>query len=67
MQYAGTRQIDYNFANNGGQRGVKNKNQINNATNVGVYFQNQFDATPSLVLVAGARWTTPIVRWMTAF
>ena len=55
MQYAGTRQIDYNFANNGGQRGAKNKNQINNATNVGVYFQNQFDATPSLVLVGGGR------------
>jgi iron complex outermembrane recepter protein len=55
MQYAGTRQIDYNFANNGGRRGAKNKNQINNVTNVGVYFQNQFDATPSLVLVGGGR------------
>ena len=55
LQYAGTRQIDYNFANNGGQRGAKNKNQINNATNVAVYFQNQFDLAPTFSLVGGGR------------
>ena len=55
LQYAGTRQIDYNFVNNGGQRGARNKNQINDATNVGVYFQNQFDVMPTFSLVAGGR------------
>jgi iron complex outermembrane receptor protein len=55
LQYAGTRQIDYNFANIGGQRGARNKNQINDATNVGFYFQNQFDLIPTFSLVTGGR------------
>ena len=55
LQYAVTRQIDYNFENNGGQRGARIKNQINNATNVGVYFQNQFELIPTFSLVAGGR------------
>jgi iron complex outermembrane receptor protein len=55
LQYAGTRQIDYNFENNGGQRGAKIKNQINNATTVGIYFQNQFDLISTFSLVAGGR------------
>jgi iron complex outermembrane receptor protein len=55
MQYAGTRQIDYNFANNGGQRGAQNKNQINTATNVGFYFNNEFEAAPALSLIGGGR------------
>ena len=69
LQYAGTRQIDYNFENNSGQRGTrKSKNQINNATNVGVYFLNQFDVAPTCSASwAAAVWTTRIVRWMTAF
>jgi iron complex outermembrane receptor protein len=55
IQYAGTRQIDFNFANLGGHRGAKTKNQINKATNVGAYFEEQFDATPTLTLVGGGR------------
>ena len=56
LQYAGTRQIDFNFANiGGGKRGAKTKNQLNKATNVGLYFDEQFDVTPAFTLVGGGR------------
>ena len=46
FQYAGTRELDLNFANAGsGRHGAKTKDQFNHATNVGVYFEEQFDAT----------------------
>lgn len=56
LQYAGTRQIDFNFQNTGGgNRGAKTKNQINKASNVGLYFEEQFDMTTALTLVGGGR------------
>ena len=55
LQYAGTRQIDVNFANVLGNRGAKTKDQINLATNVGAYVEDQLDVTPAVTLVAGAR------------
>jgi iron complex outermembrane receptor protein len=56
FQYAGTRQIDFNFANaGGGKRGPKSKNQTNKASNVGVYFEEQFDVTRAFTLVGGGR------------
>jgi iron complex outermembrane receptor protein len=56
FQYAGTRQLDLNFENAGsGRHGAKNKDQINHATNVGVYFEEQFDAASALTLVGGGR------------
>ena len=44
FQYAGTRELDLNFNNAGsGRHGAKTKDQFNNATNVGVYIEKQFD------------------------
>ena len=37
------------------QRGDETKDQTNKATNVGVYLENQFSATDSLLLVGGGR------------
>lgn len=56
FQYAGTRETELNFDNGvSGRRGAKTKDQINHATNAGVYFEEQFDATANLALVAGGR------------
>jgi iron complex outermembrane recepter protein len=55
FQYAGTQQIDTNFANVLGNRGAKTKNQINQATNLGVYAEDQFDVTPAFTVVLGGR------------
>jgi iron complex outermembrane recepter protein len=54
-QYFGTRQADLNFANVRGDRGAKTKDQINEAANVGIYAENQIDATEALTLVIGGR------------
>lgn len=54
-QYFGTRQADLNFANVRGNRGAKTKDQINEAANVGIYAENQIDATEALTLVIGGR------------
>jgi iron complex outermembrane receptor protein len=55
LQYFSTRQEDVNFANVFGRRGAKTKDQLNIATNYGAYAEEQFDVTPWLTLVAGAR------------
>jgi iron complex outermembrane recepter protein len=55
LQYAGTQQIDANFANVLGNRGAKTKDQINQATNLGVYAEDQFDVTPAFTVVLGGR------------
>jgi iron complex outermembrane receptor protein len=56
FQYAGTRELDLNFDNAfSGRHGAKTKDQINRATNVGVYFEEQFDATSALTFVGGGR------------
>ena len=56
FQYAGTRELDLNFNNAGsGRHGAKSKDQLNHAANVGVYFDEQFDATSTLTLVGGGR------------
>jgi iron complex outermembrane recepter protein len=55
FQYAGTQQIDTNFANVLGNRGAKTKNQVNLATNLGVYAEDQFDVTPAFTVVLGGR------------
>lgn len=56
FQYAGTRELDLNFNNAGsGRHGAKTKDQFNHATNVGVYFEEQFDATQNIALVGGGR------------
>lgn len=54
-QYAGTRQVDVNLANEMGERGAKTKDQINKATNIGVYAEEQFDVTETFAVVAGGR------------
>ncbi|MGH7964774.1 MAG: TonB-dependent receptor family protein [Candidatus Binatia bacterium] len=54
-QYAGARQVDVNLQNNMGTRGAKAKDQINRATNVGFYAEEQFDVTETFALVAGGR------------
>jgi iron complex outermembrane receptor protein len=56
FQYAGTRELDLNFQNAySGRHGAKTKDQINWATNVGAYFEEQFDLTPTLMLLGGGR------------
>ena len=56
LQYAGTRELDLNFQNAfSGRHGAKTKDQINRATNVGAYFEEQFDVTSAFTLVGGGR------------
>ena len=55
FQYAGTQMIDTNFANMLGNRDAKTKDQINQATNLGVYVEDQLDLTPAFTVVLGAR------------
>jgi iron complex outermembrane receptor protein len=58
LQYFGTRQNDAQFAvvpGGRGNRGPQIRDQINTASNYGVYAEEQFDLTPAVVLVAGAR------------
>jgi iron complex outermembrane receptor protein len=56
FQYAGTRELDLNFQNMySGRHGAKTKDQINWATNVGAYFEEQFDLTSTLMLLGGGR------------
>ena len=55
LQYAGTNQKDKNFANVQSQRGALTKDQTNKASNIGVYLEEQFDATDTLTLVLGGR------------
>jgi iron complex outermembrane receptor protein len=54
-QYFGTRQSDVNFANVLSNRGAKTKDQTNTATNVGLYGEQQFDATENFTVVVGGR------------
>jgi iron complex outermembrane recepter protein len=55
VQYFGTRLGDVNFANIQGNRGAKTKDQINYVTNVGIYAEQQFDATENFLVVLGGR------------
>ena len=55
LQYAGTQQNDANFVNVVGNRGAKTKDQINQATNLGIYAEDQFDVTPAFTVVMGGR------------
>jgi iron complex outermembrane recepter protein len=55
LQYAGTELKDKNFTNVQSRRGAETKHQTNKATNVGVYLEEQFDATDTLTLVVGGR------------
>src|SRR5262245_6007506 len=54
-QYFGMRQSDVNFANVQGDRGAKTKDQINSATNAGIYAEQQLDATENFTVVVGGR------------
>jgi iron complex outermembrane recepter protein len=54
-QYFGFRMADLNFANVQGHRGAKTKDQINEAANVGIYAEEQFDAAESFTVVVGGR------------
>jgi iron complex outermembrane receptor protein len=55
LQYFATRQNDAQFANVLGDRGAQNVDRINTASNYAVYAEEQFDVTPAVTLVAGAR------------
>jgi iron complex outermembrane recepter protein len=55
VQYFGTRQSDLNFANVQGNRGAKTKDQINSASNAGIYAEQQVDATENFTVVVGGR------------
>ena len=64
LQYAGTQQNEANFVNVIGKRGAKTKDQINQATNLGVYAEDQFDVTPAftVVLSGGGQYSLRAVR-----
>ena len=64
VQYAGTQQIDVNFANVLGNRGAKTKEQLNLATNIGLYAEEQHDLTPGFTVMLGGRgqYATRAVR-----
>jgi iron complex outermembrane receptor protein len=64
FQYAGTQQVDANLENLQGHRGAKTKDQVNQAANVGVYAEEEFDITPELTAVVGGRgqYSTRAVR-----
>ena len=66
-QYFGTRQGDLNFANVQGDRGAKTKDQINTATNAGIYAEQQFDATENFTVVLGDAAGMRTARFETAF
>jgi iron complex outermembrane receptor protein len=55
LQYFSTRQNDAQFQNLSGHRGALTKDQINKATNIGAYAENQFDVTPVFTVVLGGR------------
>ena len=55
FQFFGTRQIDVNFVNNRGNRGAKNKDQLNIASNIAGYVEEQLDLTAAFTAVAGGR------------
>jgi iron complex outermembrane receptor protein len=55
LQYFATRQIDANFQNLGGTRGARTKDQINIASNVGLYVEEQLDLATGFTIVAGGR------------
>ena len=52
---AATQQTAANFATVLGNRGAKTKNQINEATNLGLYVEEQHDLTPGFTVVLGGR------------
>jgi iron complex outermembrane receptor protein len=55
VQYFGTRQNDAQFQNVTGNRGARIKNQVNIASTVGLYAENQHDVVPAVSLVTGGR------------
>jgi iron complex outermembrane receptor protein len=55
VQFFTTHQNDVQFQNLAGQRGAEIKDQVNLATNVGAYAEDQFDVTPSFTAVLGGR------------
>jgi iron complex outermembrane receptor protein len=55
LQYFSTRQNDAQLQNLSGHRGALIHNQINIATNVGAYAQEEFDVTPTFTGVLGGR------------
>jgi iron complex outermembrane recepter protein len=55
VQYYATSQVDAQLENLSGHRGALLKNQVNRATNAGVYAEEQLDVLPPLTLVLGGR------------
>jgi iron complex outermembrane receptor protein len=55
LQYFGTRQIDANFTNVPGAPAALTKDQLNIATTVGLYAEDQLDLTPALTVIGGGR------------
>jgi len=55
LQYFGTRQIDTNFTNVAGTPAALTKNQLNIASTVGLYAEDQLDVTPAVTGVLGGR------------
>ena len=64
LQYLSTNQQDVNVAQRLGNRGARIKNQLNQATNVALYAEEQLDVTPAITLVVGVReqWAYRAVR-----
>jgi iron complex outermembrane receptor protein len=64
LQYFSTNQTDTNLVNNRARRGPVTKNQLNQATNVALYAEEQLDVLPTLTAIVGAReqWAYRSVR-----
>jgi iron complex outermembrane recepter protein len=55
LQYAQTRQLEQFFDNVRGNHGAKTRDQMNKATTLGLYTEEQLSATETLELVVGGR------------
>ncbi len=55
LQYAQTRQLEQRFENVGGNHGDKIRDQMQKATSIGLYGEEQFNVTERLALVLGGR------------
>jgi iron complex outermembrane receptor protein len=55
LQYSQTRQLEQWFENIHGNHGRKNRDQLNKATSIGLYAEEQLSVTDTLALVLGGR------------
>lgn len=55
LQYSQTRQLEQWFDNVSGNHAAKTRDQLNKATNIGLYVEEQVNATEALAIIVGGR------------